>query len=213
MEEARNEKMKQLIADFPALEEIDYEVKLIPGIPDQSIKVFAREMKADLIVMGTEGASGWEEFLMGTNGEKVTRNAPCSVLVIPDGKTFKYPDQIALAIDEDSLENEAQLEVLSDIAQALNCQIKVVHIEEGKKEEAEHHVRQQLQTSQGVLSSDLFILNDEDDEHALQHFLDKHHIDILALIYREHNFLERTFKPGLRKRMLFHSDKPILILK
>ncbi len=39
----------------------------------------------DLIVMGTLGASGWDEVLVGSNTERVIRHAPCPVLVIPGG--------------------------------------------------------------------------------------------------------------------------------
>jgi len=39
----------------------------------------------DLIVMGTLGASGWKEALIGSNTERIIRHATCPVLVIPEG--------------------------------------------------------------------------------------------------------------------------------
>ncbi|MEQ8470854.1 MAG: universal stress protein [Marinoscillum sp.] len=40
------------------------------------------EEKADLIVMGSEGASGLESFFIGTNAEKVAKKASCPVIII-----------------------------------------------------------------------------------------------------------------------------------
>jgi nucleotide-binding universal stress UspA family protein len=43
----------------------------------------ARELPADLIVMGTHGRSGVERFLLGSVAEKTLRKAACPVLTIP----------------------------------------------------------------------------------------------------------------------------------
>lgn len=48
------------------------------AIVDQAV-----ESRADLIVMGTHGRSGFNRLLMGSVAEKVLRRAPCPVLTIP----------------------------------------------------------------------------------------------------------------------------------
>jgi nucleotide-binding universal stress UspA family protein len=50
----------------------------------------AREMAADLIVLGTHGRSGFERFLLGSVAEKVLRTAPCPVLTVPK----RLPDAV-----------------------------------------------------------------------------------------------------------------------
>lgn len=44
----------------------------------------ARESDIDLIVMGSHGRTGLEHILIGSVVEKVTRKAPCPVLVVKD---------------------------------------------------------------------------------------------------------------------------------
>jgi len=51
--------------------------KAYDGILDES-----KKHQADLIVMGSQGASGLEEFLVGSNTEKVVRNSEIPVLVV-----------------------------------------------------------------------------------------------------------------------------------
>ena len=52
------------------------------GHPARTIVETAREGKFDLILVGHSGMSGvWAAFL-GTTAEKVSRHAPCSVLIV-----------------------------------------------------------------------------------------------------------------------------------
>ena len=56
------------------------------GIPFQEIAVIARDLAADLIVMGGYGRSGRgpiEEVFFGSTAEKVVRLLPCPVLCVP----------------------------------------------------------------------------------------------------------------------------------
>ena len=56
------------------------------GIPFQEIAVIARDLAADLIVMGGYGRGGRgpiEEVFFGSTAEKVVRLLPCPVLCVP----------------------------------------------------------------------------------------------------------------------------------
>ncbi len=68
---------------------IDLEVETIfaEGDPGHEIVRVAEERKADLIVLGTHGHTGWKHFSLGSVAELVVRHAPCAVLTIkPKGK-------------------------------------------------------------------------------------------------------------------------------
>jgi nucleotide-binding universal stress UspA family protein len=47
----------------------------------EGIVEFAREQEADLIVMGSQGVSGFAQLLLGSTADKVSRSAPCPVLI------------------------------------------------------------------------------------------------------------------------------------
>jgi nucleotide-binding universal stress UspA family protein len=55
---------------------------LVEGNPVEEVLRTAKEMNADLIVMGTHGRRGLSRFLMGSVAELVVRRAPCPVLTI-----------------------------------------------------------------------------------------------------------------------------------
>jgi nucleotide-binding universal stress UspA family protein len=52
------------------------------GKPFLEIIRAARELDADMLVIGSHGQSGLSETLFGSTAEKVVRKAPCPVLVV-----------------------------------------------------------------------------------------------------------------------------------
>ena len=60
-------------------------VEIRGGKPWVEIVKYAEEHGVDLIVMGTHGAPGIRQMLIGSQAERVVRRAPCHVLTIkPD---------------------------------------------------------------------------------------------------------------------------------
>lgn len=61
---------------------VELKTLMRPGHPAQTIIEVAREGNFDLVLVGHSGLSGvWAAFL-GTTAEKVSRHAPCSVLIV-----------------------------------------------------------------------------------------------------------------------------------
>jgi nucleotide-binding universal stress UspA family protein len=48
----------------------------------QTVIDYARDVRADLIVMGTHGRTGLAHFIIGSVAERVVRLAPCPVLTV-----------------------------------------------------------------------------------------------------------------------------------
>jgi len=63
-------------------EGVEYNSLLAKGIPFEQIVNLAKELKIDLIVMGTYGRKGAERILIGSVAERVIEYSPCPVLVI-----------------------------------------------------------------------------------------------------------------------------------
>ena len=51
------------------------------GDPAETIIEVAEEWRPEIVVMGSHGRTGIKRFLLGSVSEKVTRHAPCSVLI------------------------------------------------------------------------------------------------------------------------------------
>jgi nucleotide-binding universal stress UspA family protein len=79
----------QLLADTKAFAEMEsapgigIDAVVREGNPSREILDHAAGMKADLIVIGTHGRSGFERLLLGSVAEKVLRKASCAVMTVP----------------------------------------------------------------------------------------------------------------------------------
>jgi nucleotide-binding universal stress UspA family protein len=73
---------KKLAAVKPADPAVPVEHCVDEGFPAEVILRVAREVSADLIVMGTHGRTGIRRVLMGSVAEEVLRRAPCPVMTV-----------------------------------------------------------------------------------------------------------------------------------
>jgi nucleotide-binding universal stress UspA family protein len=72
---------------------IDVEVLIEHGQPAHQILTRAAALPADVIVMGTHGAGGFEHLMLGSVAEKVVRKATCPVFTVPPHAPF-VPDTV-----------------------------------------------------------------------------------------------------------------------
>ena len=80
----KEEAEKTLAGYVDALRErgIAVEAVVREGYPATVIVDEAREINADLIIIGTQGLSGLKHLLLGSVAERVVQRAPCPVLTI-----------------------------------------------------------------------------------------------------------------------------------
>ena len=81
---ARDETLATLEAAAAEIRDAGLEVEVFArqGDPADAILDVAEERGSDLIVVGNEGSSGAKRFRLGSVPTKVSRHAPCSVLII-----------------------------------------------------------------------------------------------------------------------------------
>ncbi len=65
-------------------EGIKVESTLSADSPSLATNLAAKEIEADLVVMGTRGLSGLKRAMLGSVAERVVRLAPCPVLTVKD---------------------------------------------------------------------------------------------------------------------------------
>lgn len=212
--ELSREKLNDFLEAFPQLDEIEHEDVVGLGFAVDVIRRTAEAENVDVIVMGTSGASELEGFFIGTNTEKVSRKAPCPVLVIPDDLKSYEINTVCLALDILNDDNTINLDVLVTLLTSFGAKLRIIHISDKeetgfKKEELPAHFKESL----NQIQHSIHVFYAGDPQEGIEEFLDKFPIDLIALLHREHGFFERLFRPGIRKKMIFKTKVPLLILK
>lgn len=85
VEQRLRERVEQLISPAEAANATNVErisVYLATGNPAKNIVRLARDLDADLIVLGTHGTTGIKKLVLGSVAAAVVANAPCGVFVI-----------------------------------------------------------------------------------------------------------------------------------
>jgi universal stress protein A len=81
IERAAKEKLKDIVRDYvPA--EVRYEVLACVGEAASGVLMVAKNVGADLVVIGTHGRKGLSHLVLGSVAEKVVREASCAVLTL-----------------------------------------------------------------------------------------------------------------------------------
>jgi hypothetical protein len=97
-------------------------------VVEKTIEV-ARKHHADVIVMGTHGASGLNKVFFGSNTSTMISKSDIPVLAIPENYSFKKIGTIALASDLENIEDELKRGL--PFASALDARLDIVHLDYG----------------------------------------------------------------------------------
>ncbi|WP_433964874.1 universal stress protein [Tunturiibacter gelidiferens] len=74
--------MTRLVMEEPGLRQLNPDTVVVYADPEELIKQAAREVKADLIVVGSHGPGGVERLALGSVAEAVLHQATCPVLIV-----------------------------------------------------------------------------------------------------------------------------------
>lgn len=180
---------KSLGADYPQVEiasEYGDAISIIPRL--------ANVKKADLIVMGTTGASG------------VIQHAHCPVLAVPDSEKFGIPTNILLAADLESSLCDSSVSMLRDICALKNAKITVLNVEDPESPMSETEVAVGLDIDKVLSSVDHTFdsVKGEDVEMAISRYADLNDCDLIVTIPRKESWLTRLFNPSVSKKLAQH---------
>lgn len=61
---------------------VSYEIKILQGEPGPVIVDYANKNNFDIVIIGSRGLSGLQEFVLGSVSHKVAQRAKCPVLIV-----------------------------------------------------------------------------------------------------------------------------------
>ena len=115
----------------------DVEVIIDSGQAAHQILEHAKSLPADVVVIGTHGAGGFEHLLLGSVTEKVLRRAACPVLTVPPRArtTAKLPFKRLLCPLDFSESSLAALDFAFSLAQQGDAELTMLHVFEWPAED------------------------------------------------------------------------------
>lgn len=116
---------EEIINKYKNRQNLDYVVargKVYAKIVERALKD-----KTDMIIMGTHGVSGFEEFWLGSNSYRVVCQAPCPVLTIQYGFRKKNITKIVLPVDA-YRDTRQKVPFTTELAAMVGAEIHIVEV-------------------------------------------------------------------------------------
>lgn len=192
------------------LADVEIEALTVPGLSFyEEVKNLAEHRKIDLVVMGLTGSSRMSEILLGSNTMSLLSHATTPVFAIPKGFKLKEKPNLAFAYDGQKIENQANMDLLLEMANKFNSKIHAFHVSREK------HDQLLYERLKGHLPFDRFTLETEINDHTdpgILEYVINNKIDILALIPRKYKFFDRLFHESHTREIAGAGSIPILAL-
>ncbi|MCB0637025.1 MAG: universal stress protein [Lewinella sp.] len=189
---------------------VQVSTRILRGEAAPTIAGLADAEGYDLIIMGTQGASGLEEVFTGSTTNGVIRRASTPVLVIPDEMAFRAPRHIVLAVDGSGLSTYEVIKGLVLVARAYQANVLVFHQDTGELDRGiDSSVAKLLD---GVPHSIVYELHEADVRQSIKDYMADTGAGMLCMVRRERGFLERIFHNSMTQKEVFNCSVPLLVL-
>ncbi|MBT3963147.1 MAG: universal stress protein [Flavobacteriales bacterium] len=186
------------------------------GDPVHAIANFARndDLKVDLIVMGTTGASGLKEIIIGSVASAVIQNSPVPVMAVPINYKPEAPKRILFASDLSELDGSSLPEVFMDIDRVNKAEITILTVNKEhdiidvEKAEVGYDLHIQMQE----LNHRFEVIESENIELGIEEYARVNDMQMLVTIPKQSTWFHRLVNPSLSKKLAQHIDIPMLAL-
>ncbi|QHI35647.1 hypothetical protein IMCC3317_09930 [Kordia antarctica] len=167
----------------------------------------------DMIVMGTQGASGLKEVLFGSNTIHVLKNAKCPLLAIPNNFSFEEPHEILFPSDYEVNFQEKHVQFVKKIAKLYHSRVNILHVSYSKKlTDTQEKNRQKLATYFKDTAHLFHMVHNENIVDSIAEFQLKSRINLLTMLNNKHSFFENLFFGSNIKKIGAHLNIPFLVI-
>lgn len=173
-----------------------------------------KKHNAQLVVMGTKGATKAKDIFFGSNTVHILKKMKlCPVLIIPDEFDYETPKQIAFPTDFNRFFGD-ELDALKNISELHNSKIRIVHINEEDKldKQQNYNIAMLKAYLENYPHSFHWMPDYEKKSTEINDFIEELNINILAMINYERSFIERIVNEPVIKKIGFNPSVPFLVI-
>jgi nucleotide-binding universal stress UspA family protein len=206
-----NEEMSTLL-DVSTFQGIEVSQIIKIGSPFSHIYDAIEDDGVDFVVMGTKGASGLSEVLIGSNTEKVVRRAKCPVLTVKEGVDESVFNSIVYATDMGPNEDRV-IEALKEIQLAYDSKIYMVWVNTPNNFKADRitkAIMRDFAEKHSLTGYEVHVFNDVIEEDGIRHFADEVDAGMIVMGTSSHTGLSRIIRGSIAEDMVNHAKRPVL---
>lgn len=214
LKEIADKNMKSLLKEN-FLKKVAVQSKIEYDAIYKRINQYVENNKIDLVVMGSHGAKGFNEIVLGSNAERVVRYSSCPVLTIKkEYKNFKI-ENILLASNFNS-EADKVYKLFTSFSNLFKAKLHFVRVNTPINFETTADSRKTMEkfAKRNKLKGYSFgIYNDFTEEEGILNFADEISADLLVIGTHGRTGLAHLIKGSITEDLLNHSKRAVLSIK
>jgi nucleotide-binding universal stress UspA family protein len=201
------EKSFKILIDDYAEGKANISTEVYFGSVAKAVDYYTGEKQADLVIMGSHGATGARDFFIGTNAEKVVRIASIPVIVVK--QYAQDPVKSIVFPTTPELESHGQLvNQVKALQQHFDAHLHLVWINTPQNFTNDTQTLKRLQSfahKHGLKEYSLHVFNHNDEEYGILEFANMIQADMIALGTHARKGLNHLLNGSLTEDIVNHS--------
>jgi nucleotide-binding universal stress UspA family protein len=177
-----------------------------------AIKQVIKLKEIDLIIMGTNGATGAKEVIFGSNTLSTIRNVEHPVLVIPENYKFTKPNTILFVTEHDEAFAKKSLYPLVHIIYKYDSELLILTLDKNNSVDLIKEKKATIDTYFKGIQHSFYTISNISADIAIDSFMQIKHVDITAKIINKESFLKRLVSGSSTNEITYKTRVPLLIM-
>jgi nucleotide-binding universal stress UspA family protein len=211
--------MNTIIKKFqPQIKCGEIQVLLRKGRVYQEISKAAKQIKADMIFAGTHGVSGYEQYWIGSNANRIVSQAPCPVVTIRSEYDFKDQIKKILLPLDSSLETKQKLPFAAELAKSFNATIHLLKVFNTPLSVIRKRIDKYGQDAEVCLKEKKvkFVTEELEVDNVAASIIKysrEHKIDLISIMTDQDTTTAKKFLGPYAQQLINNSEIPVLSLR
>ena len=193
---------------------IQFDYVIQEGTASITIAQIAKELKATLIVMGTQGASGIKKALVGSTTVNTIKESTVPVLVVPAESQVAKIKKVTLALEFANHEEEF-IDWVVMMSEKWSLGLEFLHVQTGsgfKENLSVMGLESYLLKKYPKLSVRIHTYYAPTATEGLDQFLEEHENGILVMCHQHKNLWDMVLTKSQSIQLAYHTHVPLLIM-
>lgn len=204
------EKMEALMGEAK-YKDIKLSYKIVLGQPFKEISTEISTEGIELVIMGTTGASGAKEILVGSNAERMVRYSKCPVITVSEAVEASDIQDIVFASNFHDVPSSFVAHVKS-LQELFDAELKIVKINTPSTFTTTRADKKQMEdfvTKYDIKNYSFEIYNYLNEEEGIIAFAEDIDADLIAIGTRQRRGLGHFLTGSIAENVVNHAARPV----
>lgn len=192
---------------------LNIQTEIREGVFFSELKILCEKVKPYAVVMGSQGTTTAERLFFGGHAVFAMKHLRWPLITVPPGAAFSSIKKIGLACTYYNVLTTIPLDEIKLLVHDFNAKLHVLNT--GTKLVSSPDVDFEsglLKEMLSPLNPNYHFITSEYTDEAIMNFAETHNIDLLIVLPKRHDLLDKLIHKSHTKQLVLHSHVPVMAL-